>query len=141
MRAVRAVEVTPRVAAAAKIHPIDQKRAGWMTRPRIVGFVAAMSAAGVLVAPVAADAAGLTRTRARAAAVVTARQLCEAVAWCVRSRVEPARACARRSASTVACDISFRAASGRSAAGLTVVRRAAGGKLEIGVAVPEEPAA
>jgi len=112
-----------------------------MTRPGIVGLVAAMSAAAVLVAPVAADATGLTRTHARAAAVTTARQLCQMATWCVRSRVEPARACARRSANTVACDIRFSDARGRSATGLTVVRSASGGKLEVGVAVPEQPAA
>ena len=112
-----------------------------MRRRRIVGSVAAMAAAAVLVVPVAGAADALTRTRARAAAVTTARQLCDAVMWCLRSRVEPARACARRSAATVACDIRFTAAGGRSSSGLVVVHRAAGGKLQVGVAVPEEPAA
>ena len=110
-----------------------------MRRPGIVGSIAAVSAAVLVVAPVA-SAAELTRTRARAAAVVTARQLCRATGWCVRSHVEPARKCARRSPITVACDIRFYTAGGASSSGLVSVRRGAGGKLEVGVAVPEEPA-
>jgi len=111
-----------------------------MRRLGIVGSVAVVSAAAVVVAPAASAATGLTRTRARAAAVVTARQLCQATTWCTRSQVEPARACERRSAMTVACDIRFSTPGGASASGLVSVRRGVGGKLEVGVAVPEEPA-
>jgi hypothetical protein len=40
----------------------------------------------------------------------------------------------------VACDIRFLAAGGAASSGLVSVRRGEGGKIEVGVAVPEEPA-
>jgi hypothetical protein len=86
------------------------------------------------VAPVAA--AGVSRDDARRAAVRASAQTCEAVHWCAGYGVVSARRCRRARDQTVSCAMWFLTARDDRCRGLVSVKRARGGRLDVGMAVP-----
>jgi hypothetical protein len=99
--------------------------------------LAAVAAAATLAAP-ASGAVWISKRAARAVAVDAASQTCRAVGWCKGSEVVPAPRCRRASDRTVYCRVAFLTADADRCGGVVAVSRTRRGRIERGMALPED---
>jgi hypothetical protein len=93
----------------------------------LVATLTAAAFAGVL----------LTKTRARAVALAVTSETCRSFSWCLDYEVVPAQNCRRADSRLVYCRIAFVTADSRRCGGVVMVRRARGGRIDRGMAVPQ----
>jgi hypothetical protein len=95
-------------------------------------------AIAVTAAPPASAGVWMSKASARAVAVEVSDEACRAVGWCREAEVVPARRCRRTADRTVYCRIAFLTAAGTRCGGVVGVSKARGGRVDPGMAVPQQ---
>jgi hypothetical protein len=104
-----------------------------MSRPGCAMAAVALSA---VAATPAFGGVWFSKTTARGIAVKVTSDTCRTIDWCVGYRVASARRCRRVRDHTIYCPIAFVTADRRRCGGVVAVRKARGGRLDHGMAMP-----